>query len=396
MAKNKKDISADKSEKDNIYNLNEHDKTLQEVSFSDDSESKNEEVIDKAQSDIEQNSNTDLDGSNTSIENQLYGSKKEKRKKKDKKPHVKTTFSHKMRVFCTLLFLGVFTGSGLGVWYFNVNLKSPDYGSLSAESYIKPIGTVLLDNFGNEAEKDQKNWLNYVGNKTPNDISSHVDNFLLSVHNATLAKNFLFTGNGKATTLGITQTVYSQRRFNGDYYTFESISKGTITVANLDVYLMDKKNPDIIDIYVGKNVTQRNADWYYNRPISTDEYKNMTGGLPSEITPYIISEKTILSSSMTKDEETGNYIITFNLDPMTSVLNYYKEVRRTGGLEADPSFYSIKYIATIDDEWNLITTEVFESYKAVKFGMGVTCNGTIKIDYDFNLDEVIMPTLKGK
>ncbi len=317
-------------------------------------------------------------------------SKKRKHKKKSIKQ--KTTLSHKLKVLSVLTVLGIFTGSGLGVWYFNTNLKSPDYSSLSAENYIKPISQVLSENFNISSDK-QENWLDYVGNATP-DTLSHVDNVLLSIHNASLADNYLFTGNGKAVSMGIAQTIYSQRRHIDDIYTFESISTGTISVANLDIYKNDKKNGNEIKLYTGKKISQRNADWYYNKTISTDEYQNMTGGLPDKVTPYIISEKTVTSSTMTKDDN-GNYVITFILDPMTSVLNYYKEVRRTGGLEADPQFNSVKLIATIDSKWNLITTEVFEVYKAVKFGMGVPCNGNVKIEYNFNLPEVLLPEIKG-
>ncbi len=318
--------------------------------------------------------------------------KKGKKVKKAKKNYEKTTFSHKMRVLATLMVLGIFTGSGLGVWYFNVNLKSNvDYGSPSAADYIKPVSTVLSTNFPAITSASQhKDWLDYVGDKTPNDVSA-VDNVLLAVHNASLADSFLFTGNGKAISLGITQTVYSQRRHFDNIYTFESISKGTISVANFDY--MEGNND--IEIYTGQNIEQRKADWHFNRQISQNDYEALTGSLPSGITPYIISEKTILSSDMKKDEETGHYVITFNLDPVTSILNYYKEVRRTGGLEADPEFYSVKYTATIDSRWNLITTEVSESYKAVKFGMGVTCNGTILIDYQFNVDVTLPPLIKG-
>ncbi len=334
-------------------------------------------------------------------EAQKAETKKEKRKRKKEerqKRNKKTTLSHKIKVLSTLMVLGVFTGSGLGVWYFNVNLKSPDYGAFVADTYIKPINKVMSENFGITSQEQINNWLDYAGDNTPATIKSHVDNVLLAIHNASLAKNFVFTGNGKAVSMGITQTVYSQRRHIDDIYTFESISKGTgkisIVVANLDYYKKDKKNDKEVRLYTGKNVSQRNADWYYSKTVSTDEYQSMTGGLPNKITPYIISEKTVTSSNMTNDEN-GNYVFTFTLDPMTSVLNYYKEVRRTGGLEADPEFSSIKFIATIDSRWNLITTEVFETYKAVKFGMGVTCNGTIKIDYQFNLPEVLLPEIKG-
>ncbi len=321
------------------------------------------------------------------IENKIY--KKEKKKKK-KKNYEKTTFAHKMGVLGVLLVLGIFTGSGLGVWYFNVNLRSNvDYGSILISDYQANIDDVLAKQ--NVPLSDKKNWTNYMLDKTPNDLSP-IDNYLLAEYNATLANSFLFTGRGQAVAMGVKQTVYSLRRYNGDYYSFESISKGTLTVANLDVY-RPKENLHKVDIYTGRNATVDNADWYYNSSITDDEYYDMTGGMPNGVTAYIISEKTVKTSDFVYNNELETYTITFELDPTYGALLYYKEVRRTGGLEADPEFYSIKFIATIDKDWNLISTEVFESYKAVKFGMGITTNGTIKIDYQFNLPDVKMPEL---
>ncbi len=321
---------------------------------------------------------------------------KSRKKEKKQKQKQKTTLAHKVKLLSILLVLGIFTGSGLGVWYFNTNLKSPDYGALSADAYIKPISKVMSENFGLTSQKEIENWIDYVGDKTPDNLSN-VDNVLLAIHNATLAKSFVFTGNGLVNAAGIEQTVYSQRRHINDIYTFESISKSKkagaikVEVANLDIYKKDKNNQ--IKLYTGKNISQKNADWYYKNTITVDEYQNMTGGLPSNITPYIISEKTVTSSTLIKDDN-GNYVITFNLNPMTSVLNYYKEVRRTGGLDTDPEFNSIKFIATIDSKWKLISTEVFESYSAVKI-IRVNCKGTIKIDYEFDLPEVLLPEIKG-
>ena len=125
--------------------------------------------------------------------------------------------------------------------------------------------------------------------------------------------------------------------------------------------------------------------------MSTDDFRNLSGVLPNEIFPYLFSEKTIESSSeVKKDEISGNYTFTVTLKPLESALLYYKQVRRSGALESDPEFKNIQLSFTINNQWQLVTTEVNETYKAIKFGMGVNCKASIKTNYTFDGD-VTMP-----
>lgn len=405
MAKKNNNIKKDDFDRNDNNNLNSNlNKISQEVpSFVEENKNKettsaqdildnNEQILEEISNHLKDNSLNlfSVETKENNIEESEEKIYKKGKKKKQKKSYEKTTFAHKMMVLGILLVLGVFTGSGLGVWYFNVNLRSKvDYDNILISDYKANIDDILIKH--NIPTSDKKNWTNYMETKTPSDLSP-VDNYLLAEFNATLADSFLFTGRGQAIAMGVKQTVYSLRRYNGEYYSFESISKGTLTVANLDVY-KPKENSHKIDIYIGKNATVDNADWYFDKSITDDEYYDMTGGMPNGVTAYIISEKTVKSSKIVYNEELKNYTITFDLDPTYAALLYYKEVRRTGGLEADPEFYSINFTATIDDKWNLISTEISESYKAVKFGMGITTNGYIKIEYQFNLPDVKMPVL---
>lgn len=318
---------------------------------------------------------------------------KEHKKKKQKKPYEKTTFMHKMRVLGVLLVLGVFTGSGLGVWYFNVNLRSRvSYSDYDPTEYVFDTNKLLADKFNLTTKAERDSFKNYSGDIKPSDLKPE-ENLALAVHKATLADTFLFTGNGSSTAsmMNITQSVYSLRRFDGTNYYFESISKGMLSIANLDHYV---KGSNEVKIYKGTSISQKNANWNYSQTLTKNKYMDMTGSLPSGITPYIISAKTYNSVIVEYDEELDQYSFTFDLHPITSVLYYYKEMKRTGGLEADPEFKSIQYTAVMDSKWNLVYTEVFEEYDAIKLGLRNSLKGTIKIEYDFNCD-VTPPTLKG-
>lgn len=311
---------------------------------------------------------------------------KRKRKKKTKKVYQKSTFKHKMKVIGCLAALGVFTGSGLGVWYFNSALKSNiDYTSLVAADYYGNVDEV----FSSMSITDKSTWVSQAHDKglSPADFNA-VDNILLCEYNAQQASTWSIIGTGNVISMGIAQTVYSGKTFDGNFYTFESISAGMITVANCDVMA---KNGSTIDIYAGKNPTSTGATWVKDKTITTEEFSAMSGVLPNAVGPYIISDKTVeTSSDITHDSESGLYSFTITLKPIESVLLYYKQVQRSGGLEANPEFYSIEITYHINEEWQFVSSEITESYKAVKFGMPVTCNGKLSTTYEFDC-EVTLP-----
>ena len=75
---------------------------------------------------------------------------------------------------------------------------------------------------------------------------------------------------------------------------------------------------------------------------------------------------------------------------MESVLLYYKQVLRSGGLEAEPTFSSIEITFTINQDWQFVKTEISEVYKAVKFGFPADCNAVLTTNYNYDC-EVSLP-----
>ena len=51
-----------------------------------------------------------------------------------------------------------------------------------------------------------------------------------------------------------------------------------------------------------------------------------------------------------------------------------------------PEFKNITQTIVIDENWNLISIDVSESYSAVAFGMKVSCSGTLKTTFTYNCD----------
>lgn len=320
---------------------------------------------------------------------------KRKRGKKEKKPYEHTTFAHKMRVLAVLLVLGVFCGSGLGVWYFNLELRSTfnpfDY---VAEDYMQSVDETFKKNNINATQNDKLGWLDKIGDLTPAHLST-ADNFILAEYNLTLANSYVIDGTGGVDTI-VKQTITSRKKYNGSYYTFENISISGNHTLQGDTLTCDKynKNGKTVSVYTSTKSSPNVGDWNHSKDMEVGPYLQEKGNLPNAITPYIISEKTVSPETNDKstiiDNGNGTYTFTMHLDKKTSVLNYSKQVRQTGGLNSFPEFEYIYFTATIDSDWNLLTFSIREKYSATKIVATATCVGTLDYTVTINGD-VEMP-----
>ena len=314
----------------------------------------------------------------------------EEKKKKEK--YEKVSFLRRMRTSIILIFLGIFTGSGLGVWYYNNILRvNVDYESLFEEAYKyeTDYDELFSRNFSLTNEDEYSNWkiVADANNKTPL-LLSPADNFALAEWNANHASTFAVVGHGKVLTLGVSQGIYSARKYDGTSYAFESISSGVVSVVSTSVH---KKGTNEIKMYNGSNVQGDTATWKYDSSLTYDEYIDAVGNTPYVVQPYIVSSKTITSSSeVTFDEENETYSFTLVLDNVLSVIRYARQVKKTGGLGSYPEFSKITQTITIDKNWNFISIDVREEYSAVAFGMKVGCSGSLLNIFSFNGD-VEMP-----
>lgn len=316
---------------------------------------------------------------------------KKAKAKKNAKPKkvVKKSFKQRMRTLGILIVLGVFTGSGLGVWYFNSVLRSNvNYGEYNVSDYIVSADEVLEEVYG--ISSNQENWLEIAksSDKFNPSFLTPAQNFILAEFNATLADSFHAEGNGVVSTIA-TQSVYSEKNYDGNRYTFESISKGLMSIAICSA--MDK-GANSVELYTGSDIEPDDAVWGEPEIYSSDDYIELAGSTPDAIQPYIISDKTILSQTeVMYDEATGYYSFTMELDPVTSVLRYARQIRQTSGLSSYPEFDTVTQTITIDGDWNLVSIDVHETYSVVAFGIPASCTGTLLTYYEFNVDDVVLP-----
>lgn len=298
--------------------------------------------------------------------------------------------------FAVVLVLGVATGSVLGGWYYNKVISSQiDYSKYKVEDYIDDQMAIVRLATGKDSptEADIENFaeLAKAQGKTPLDFTPS-QNMALAEYKSTLADTFRIIGNGKVATIA-TQSVYSRRLFNGSRYTFESISKGLMSIARCSV--MDKGANKIKYLDSGTNITATSAQ--YNLSKAKDytlaDYNDFAGGTPDKFNSYIISSKTIIEEEnveVTYNEENKTYEFTVNLDPIGSVLNYAKQVRQTSGLDGTPDFTSVKIKVVMNEDWDMVQMQIEEKYSVV-YGVRAKCTGTLTLDFEFNVDDIELP-----
>lgn len=346
----------------------------------DNTPSQNQEILTEEDSD-----------KNEIIEDTKSRSKKGLKVRKTKKDsnYEKKTFIKRIKTLVTLIVLGVFTGSGMGVWYFNTVLRSTvDYEALFLEldKYTMNVDNVFKDTLKITSEEEKANWVSKVKSegKDPTDFTP-IENMALAEWNASHSSSFVMIGNGWVETLGIKQAVNSCKKFNGEAYTYESISSGVVTVAILDYMKLSNQNK--ISLYTSNKPNGDDTVWNYNEDLTRDDYLKLVGGPLNTIQPYIISPQTVLSSTpAVYNEESGYYTFSFELDKVLSVIKYARQVRRTGGLGSYPEFSKVSQTITIDSDWNIVNIEIYENYSAVAMGMKVGCKGYIMNTFKFNGD----------
>ena len=210
---------------------------------------------------------------------EVFKDKKFKRKKK-KKTYEHTTWAHKMRVLGVLLVLGIFSGSGMGVWYFNGYLRARiDYGAYNPADYIQSADETLSANGINAKASDGLLWVSKAQSQglTPADLTP-ADNFVLAQHNLSFASTYEINGFGYVDSTGVRQSITSRKKFNGSYYTFESISPSKISFIG-DIILCDKyvKNGSIINTYNSNIKEPVKGDWVFLEDNTTKDYEFMNG-----------------------------------------------------------------------------------------------------------------------
>lgn len=302
------------------------------------------------------------------------------------------TLLHELRTMGILMFLGIFVGCGLGVWYFNSELRIDVNYDIDPTPYFYDIASIMNSTLGITNEDEFENFLSQANSqgKKPTDFTP-AENFALAEYHSSLASSWTAIGYGEIQTV-LTQSLYSEKKYNGEKATFVNISMSSLVkVAKCYEYF---DNASSVNVFNGQDPQKDTATWNASGEKSVSEFKNEMGNLPNVIQPYIISDKTIIDgndkSNVVYDDLTGNYSFTIKLDTVSSVLYYVRQVKATGGLGEYPKFYSIEQTITIDKDWNLVSIEIKDKYDAI-VGIKASCTGYLKNYYTFNDPSLEMP-----
>ena len=272
------------------------------------------------------------------------------------------------------------TGVGLGTWYFNNVLSSNiNWESTIAERPI--IEQSAIDTQNSALEKFEN------GITSPSDLTLS-ENYQLALYNFANSGKYIVTSTGKIATIA-TQTIFAEKKFDGNIYQSITISTGFMNIAERAQMAY---NSNSVTTVAGTNITQDSATWNgQSNTYTAEQYKALSGGLPSGCQNYIISSRTVLNDSnevTVIEAEDGQtlYQFTIELDPIYSALNYIEQIKYTSNLSSYPEFTSIQQTITIDSNWNFVSIEVLENYSIVAYGMRNSCTGTLLSTFDFESD----------
>lgn len=319
------------------------------------------------------------------------------------KQSVKKKRSFKRRVLnkCIFALCAIVTGVGLGSWYYTNVLSSSldwntylqqlsEYESRQNETLDSAFKKILNDNY---SETDMSNFEIIASEKgiTPQDLSL-AENYQLANYNFENADQYLIQGNGQIKTIA-TQSIYSEKKYDGNTYQSISISNGLMKIA--EIAQMNKNQTSVTTIK-GQITSNQSADWNGERnTYLPTNYKNLTGGLPNTSQNFIIADQTVSNSldgevEIIENEDGSKYYqFTMVLDPIYSVLNYINQIKYTSNLSSYPEFSSITQVVTIDENWNFVSICSTEVYSIVAFGMKNSCTGTLDNYFYFDQDVLI-------
>lgn len=331
-----------------------------------------------------QNGDIQDEQTNTSVDEEFEKAIKPKKKK--------ITWKKRLLNLGAITMLGVITGSGLGVWYSKTVLSTRDYSEWTLEkieTLKDDINDIFVDVLGQELTgSEQKDWVTLAKSKglTPLDLTAS-QNVNLALHNITLAKSYNIVGSGLVKTIA-NQTVYGTHKFDGK--TYESVAMSVGTFAKLAHKFTMDVGAGAVNYIDAIPKNDKEADWEKGTKsqIKTDDCIEFAGGLPSTIQPYIISKQTVLEESsvtiepITDENGKVNYKFTVDLDPITSVLYYIRQMKMISKLGSFPEFNDVKQTFIIDENWHLVQIDILEHYSQIAVGVKASCEGTLTTTFD--------------
>ena len=228
-------------------------------------------------------------------------------------------------------------------------------------------------------------YLNYSGNNLAKDFTpAEIVNIGLEKYRR--CDNSYSITKGVASTM-VTQSIRNYQIKNGDQYFEESISMSSMVKLANRMYQTGKDGD--ITLYKGSAVNEELGSYPSDgTTYGQTEYKNYLGKTLNEMFIYIITDSTILESSI---DESDGYKIQLSLDTELSVIFYQYQMKNISGLDKYPKFASVNLTFTFNKNLELQHLYTDETYQAT---MGVTVDIHNMFDtYYYPNVELKIPTI---
>lgn len=186
------------------------------------------------------------------------------------------------------------------------------------------------------------------------------------------------------------QAIYAKRVKNGNNYSYESVSMGLMSVAEL-ITTEDAEN---FDVFVASSIPSLKGSVYPTSPSASyalADFRAEYGTHPMIFSPYVVSNKTIhpsysgnamLTGQGTRDDD-GNYNFTLKLDTEYSVMNYVRQMKHMSGLNSYPTFDFVTLEFTLDSDFNFLRCKITEEYTIKYFGVPAHCHGELELLFTY-------------
>lgn len=295
--------------------------------------------------------------------------KKEKKQRKAKKPLPKwANITLTVGICLTCCGLGVATGL---ILHHFLSFDSIDYSGLAIEDYEDDMDALVN-------KYNKTNSSKYISTFAPYELAS-LARYKVTQH--TYAKS---VGIGLVNAaMGIKQTIRSYYIKDNNNYFFESISKSKIVGVNKRFY----QDSEQVSIYTGSGSDPEKATWNENDKeiLTLKDYEDIWGRELSRCTNFIISSKTSIIDQCSAKKDGNNIILSLELDPLTSVLRYVKNMKAMSNLDDYPVFHKVHIDMKLDEDLNLLWTKSDEAYDVKSFGV-TSKNTTGGMEETFSYD----------
>ncbi len=158
-------------------------------------------------------------------------------------------------------------------------------------------------------------------------------------------------------------------------------------ISNPEVVMWRKSASSDSSTFDGKDTV-----WADGQPegATYEDYRKTRGNIQSEFSVYVINHDTLLGWSEIRENGDGTYsqdfVLNYEAEPADeSAIYYYQlQMKASGGLPSFPVFNSVNVTYTFDENWQILRSDISESYIASYGGFNADGNSTSVTEYTYS------------